>query len=316
MFTIEQRILPRVVMLTLSNYLQFILLGAIWGGSFLLLRITSPVLGPWVVTDSRVLLGTLMLGIYALVLRKPIFGQHPWFKLFLLAILSCTAPFALIAFTEISLSASMGSILNATTPLYAGLLSFILLKEKNHYSQYIGLLLGIIGVIILVGLQSVAMTPAMKWAIAAILLATFFYACGGIYAAKTFTHFPPVVLVFWQQLFSFIVLLPFAIHTFPTQMPSKEVIFCLVCLGILCTGVAFLLYFHLIKTIGASKTISVAYIIPLFGILWGHLFLGEKIGPSTVLGTSTILFGIYLIYRKRTTPLKADEQLVVQKTAH
>lgn len=285
---------------TLFTYLQFILLGALWGGSFLFLRITAPVLGPFVVTDCRVLLGTLMLGSYVFLLRKNIFGQHPWFKIILLAFLSCAAPFTLIAFTEIYITTSMGSILNATTPIFAALLSVFVLKEKSHYSQYIGFLLGIIGVVILVGFEPITVTANTKWAIAAILLATFFYACGGIYAAKTFTGFPPVVLVFWQQLFSFILLFPFAVYEMPSHLPGNEVIFSVVCLGLFCTGVAFLLYFHLIRTVGAGKTLSVAYIIPIFGMLWGHLFLNEKIGYSTLLGAFTILLGIYLIYRKRT----------------
>lgn len=295
---------------TIFNYLQFILLGALWGGSFLFLRITAPILGPFFVTDCRVLLGTLMLGSYVLLMRKNIFGQHPWFKILLLAFLSCAAPFTLIAFTEIYLTTSMGSILNATTPIYAALLSLIILKEKSHYSQYIGFLLGIVGVIILVGFEPLAITPVTKWAVAAILLATFFYASGGIYAAKTFTGFPPVVLVFWQQLFSFIILLPFAIYEVPAHIPSKEIIFCVLFLGIFCTGVAFLLYFHLIRVVGASRTMTVAYIIPIFGMLWGHLFLGEKIGVSTVLGAATILLGIYLIYRKRmvvAVPVSAEK---------
>jgi drug/metabolite transporter (DMT)-like permease len=242
-----------------------------------------------------------------LLLRKNIFGKHPWFKILLLAFLSCAAPFTLIAFTEIYLTTSMGSILNATTPIYAALLSLIILKEKSHYSQYIGFLLGIIGVIILVGFEPMAITSTTKWAVAAILLATFFYACGGIYAAKTFTGFPPVVLVFWQQLFSFIILFPFAIYEMPAHFPSKEIIFSVLSLGVLCTGLAFLLYFHLIKVVGASKTLTVAYIIPIFGMLWGHLFLGEKIGPTTILGAFTILLGVYLIYRKRATvPVRAN----------
>lgn len=282
------------------NIIQFIMLGAVWGGSFLFLRIISPVLGPVVVTDTRVLLGTLMIGSYMLLQRKKIFGVHPWFKIAILAFLSCALPFTLIAFTEIYLTTSMGSILNATTPIYAALLSLIVLREKSHYSQYLGFLLGIVGVIILVGFESIKITPMMLLALAAILLATLCYASGGLYAAKAFSGFPPVLLAFWQQLFSFLLLLPFAVYQRPHVMPNLSILACMLCLGVMCTGLAFLLYFNLIKNIGPHKTMSVAYIIPIFGMLWGHLFLGEDIGPTTILGAFTILFAVYLIYRKPT----------------
>jgi drug/metabolite transporter (DMT)-like permease len=280
------------------NYIQFILLSAIWGASFLFLRITAPVLGPFVVTDARVFLGMLLLGTYVLCSKHKIFGDYPWGKLLLIACLSCAVPFTLIAFSEIYLSTSMGSILNATTPIYAALLSLMILKEKSHYSQYIGFLLGIFGVVILVGLAPILTGAMTKWALAAILLATFFYATGGLYAAKNFNQFPPVILVFWQQVFSFVLLFPFAYLQRPHLLPHKDILISITCLGVFCTGLAFLLYFQLIKHIGAGKTLSVAYLIPVFGILWGHLFLNEKIGESTIFGTLTILFGIYLIYRK------------------
>jgi drug/metabolite transporter (DMT)-like permease len=286
-------------MQTALIYFQFILLGAVWGGSFLFLRITAPVLGPFIVTDCRVILGTLLIGSYILLLKKNIWGQHPWGKILLLAALSCAIPFTLIAYTEQYLSASLGSILNATTPIYGALLSIIFLKERFNFLQLLGLLLGIAGVIILVGWTTVSLTTDNILGIIAILIATCSYAIGGLYAAKSFKGFPPLILVFWQQVFSVIFLLPFALANIPKHMPGPHVIVSLIALGLLCTGLAFLLYFNLIKTVGAHKTLSVAYIIPVFGMLWGHLFLNEVIGYTTILGAFTILLGIFLIYSNK-----------------
>lgn len=283
----------------LRSYIHLLLLGAAWGGSFLFLRIAAPVLGPFVVTDLRVILGCVLLASYAVVSRKKLWPQCSWQQLVVLAAINCAIPFTLIAFTEMHLTASLGSILNATTPLYTALLAPLFLSERYSKIQYLGFVVGITGVVILVGWSPIHFDWITVLAIAAILAATFFYALGGIYAAQTFPGIPPLSLAFCQQLFAAILLLPFAIYTHPVQMPELPVILAVLGLGIISTGIAWLIYFHLIKNVGASKTVTVTYLIPVFGILWGSLFLGESLSFNTIIGLVVVFLGIFLVYSKK-----------------
>ena len=286
----------------MQNYriaLYLLLLGAAWGGSFLFLRIAAPVLGPFVVTDVRVILGALLLASYAMMSGKKLWPQCSWRQLVILGAINCAIPFTLIAFTEVYLSASLGSILNATTPLYGALLALVFLKERYHWTQYLGFILGITGVIVLVGWSPMQLSIQVVLAIAAILVATLFYAIGGFYAARTFPGIRPLSLAFCQQFFAGLLLLPFAIYMQPAHFPSAEVVWAMLGLGLLSTGVAWLLYFNLIKNVGASKTLTVTYLIPVFGMLWGCLFLDERITWGAIIGLGIVLLGIFLVYNKK-----------------
>lgn len=280
-------------------YLQLLILGAVWGGSYLFLRIAAPVLGPFVVTDTRVILGAILLGCYALISRKKVWGYTSIGKLITLAAINCAIPFTLIAFTEMYLTASLGSILNATAPLFSVLISVVVLKERYHWVQYGGFLMGIFGIIVLVGWSPLQLSTSTVLAIVAILVATFFYGLGSIYAARTFPGIPPISLAFCQLVFASLLLLPFALYTAPAHLPSAKILWTLAGLGIFSTGIAYLVFFHLIKNVGANKTLIVTYLIPVFGILWGYLFLGEHIGPSLLVGLAIILSGIFLIYSRK-----------------
>lgn len=284
---------------TLINYLQFILLGAIWGGSFLILRIISS-LSPFFVTDLRVLFASILFIAYHLILHKPLkLPNIRPIQCIILAFLTCAAPFTLIAFSESALTASLGAILNATMPIYAALLTIFFFKEKMEILQAFGFFLGIAGVIILVGFQGLHMDHKALIGIIAMLIATFFYACGGLYAGRVFKAAPPITMALWQQFFSFLLLMPFAVFHIPKSMPHTTFLSLLLCLGFICTGLAFFLYFNLIRNMGANKAMTVAYIIPVFGCLWGYIFLHEQLHLSMILGTITIFIGIYLIYKPK-----------------
>lgn len=294
------------------NTIQFILLGALWGGSFLFLRITAPVLGPFVVTATRTFLGCLILGCYLLCIKQRLNETPPWGKMITLALVSCGIPLALIAFAEQSLTASLGAILNSTTALYSLVLSIFLLQQTYSFKQYLGFIIGIIGVVVLLGWQPSAMTPTVIGGIIAMLLGTLCYALGGIFTVASFKGYPALVLAFWQQTISCLSLLPFALIYHPKHLPPTEVILALTCLGLFSTGVAFLLYFNIIKNMGISKAVTVAYIIPIFGMLWGTIFLHEHLSIVNILGTAIILIGIYLTNtkRKELTEKQLEEELI------
>lgn len=283
----------------LITIIQLVCLGAIWGGSFLFLRIASPVVGPLVITDIRVTLGALVLLMYALIAKRKISKDFPLHRIVFLAATNCAIPFSLIAFAEIHISTGLGAILNGTASLFAAGLNFIIFRERYVWRQYLGIVLGIAGVTVLVLGDTSAISVDSKLAIAAVLLAAFCYGIGGIYASHKFTGCRPINIAFFQQLTAAIILFPLAAWQFKPVLPPLNIILVVLVLGILCTGIAYILYFSLIRSVGAAKTLTVMYLIPVFGVLWGCVFLGERLFWSELLGLAIILLSIFLIYYQR-----------------
>ncbi len=283
--------------MTLVQALIFTLLAALWGGSFLFMRISAPVLGPFVVTSTRVWLAAIVLLIIAVISKQRLKPTIPWYKFLFAGAINSAIPFSCIAFAEMHINASLASILNATTPLFAALLSVLAYKESYRPRQYIGFAIGLMGVILLVGWSPLENSLAEYIAIAATLIAAFSYAVGGLYVYRHFSGENPLLLAIGQMLGAGLVLLPFTIGQLPTAMPDLHVLLALGCLGIFSTALAYVLYFYLIKVLGASKALTVTYLTPFFGILWAYLFLIEPITLAMVAGLIIILLGIFLVSR-------------------
>ncbi len=280
------------------HIILLIILGALWGGSFLFLRISSPELGPFVVTATRVYLAIICLLLYGKFVKHMSFKNLPWGKLFKLGLFSTAIPFTLISYGEMHITASLGAILNATTPIFTALLITLYFHERHGTATLIGLVLGFFGVIVIVGLHPMSITWETGTAIVACLAGSLFYGIGGLYAAHAIKDVPPITMATCQLIGAGIVLTPFAIYALPhTSMPEMKVIGSLLALGILCTGAAFLCYFNLIKMVGASKTLTVTFLIPVFGIIWGVIFLHEEIHATSLMGLALILSGVFLLNR-------------------
>ena len=161
---------------------------------------------------------------------------------------------------------------------------------------------------VLVGWNSLPPGPIGFASIGASLLAALFYAVAGVYAKQTFVGLLPLRLAIGQQVGATIVLLPLALPigvvTAPTLRPTPIVIAAILALAILCTSVAYLLYFHLLASVGPTKTLSVTFLVPVFGLLWGALFLREPLGPSTLLGFGLILASVLLVTEIRLRPAR------------
>lgn len=281
------------------HILLLIFLGALWGASFLFLRISSPELGPFIVTATRVDLAIIFLLIYGKLVKRMSFKNLPWRHLFQVGLYSTAIPFSLIAYGEMHLTASLGAILNATTPIFTALLITLYFKERHGVATLIGLALGFVGVIIIVGWHPMVITWKTGTAIAACLAGSLFYGIGGLYAAHTIKNVPAYTMATCQLISAGIVLTPLALMALPhTAMPGTKVIGSLVALGILCTGVAFLCYFTLIKMVGASKTLTVTFLIPVFGIIWGATFLHETVQVTSLIGLAMILSGVFLLNKR------------------
>ena len=272
------------------------------------MRIAAPALGPIVVAAARVGLAALALLGYALAV-----GLHPqwrssWRQFLIMGGLNAAVPFTLITTAELHITAGLAAILNATTPLFTALVAALWLGERLTLSKGAGLLLGICSVGVLIGWSPLPPGPVGFASIGASLLAALFYAVAGVYAKRTFVGIVPLRLEIGQQLGATALLLPLAlpigIVTAPTLRPTPGVIAAIVALAVLCTSVAYLLYFHLIASVGPTKTLSVTFIVPVFGLLWSTLFLHEPLGVNTFLGFGLILISVLLVTGLRLRPAR------------
>lgn len=272
-----------------------LLLAAIWGGSFIFIRVAVTVLGPFALVEIRVGLAGLALLLYALAVRRaPALWQRRWAFL-LLGLLNAAIPFCLISTAELHLTASLAAILNATTPLFTALVAAVWLGERLTLRKGVGLGLGLAGVVIAVGWSPLPFTLPVLLSAGASLLAAFTYGLGGVYSARQFKGVPLLDLNIGQCLGAALALLPLAGATAPRAVPSLPVVLAVLALSLLGTAFAYLLFFHLIQTVGATRTLTVTFLVPIFGLIWGAVFLHEAIGAGTLLGLGVILSAILLV---------------------
>jgi drug/metabolite transporter (DMT)-like permease len=284
-----------------TSLLQLLALAAIWGSSFLFMRICANALGPAVLIEARVGLAALFLFVVAVILKR---SKFPLLKhkkhFFISGLLNSALPFLLFAYAAQTLNASTLSILNSTAALWGAAISVVWTKIPLGRSATLGLVMGIIGVVILVGWDAVDLGHE---AILPILAGIGAAASYGL--ATNYTRTAPSVSPFdnahgsmWAASILVLPLLPFIpIRTEPTT----EMLFSVIAIGILCTGIAYLLYFALVAKIGAASTLSVTFLIPAFGIFWGHIILDEAIGWNTLIGTLFVFSGTILVTGMRVT---------------
>jgi drug/metabolite transporter (DMT)-like permease len=267
-----------------------------WGFSFIFLRIAVPSLGPAVTTFCRLALAFLLIGGLVLALRV----RMPWRthgrKLLFCGLLNSAIPFFLFGFASKELPAGYLSVLNGTAALFSTVLAMLWMKHAMTATKVAGLLLGLAGVAVLVGLTPLALTPAVWLAIGAGLLGALFYAVSGNYVGYAFAGVSPIAVAFGSLIGATVFITPFAAFNVPAAAAwSPNVIIAILFLGIVTTGVAYLLYFRLLDKIGVVSTSTIAFLIPVFALIWGRVFLGEPITASNVIGGGLVLAGVALV---------------------
>jgi drug/metabolite transporter (DMT)-like permease len=274
-----------------SQIAELLLLAALWGGSFLFMRIAAPQLGPIWLIECRVLLagGILLPLLVRLDLAREL--RPRWRSLLVVGCLNSALPFSLLAFASVSLPAGMTSILNGTVPIFGIAVAAIWLRERLTITRLLGSLLGFVGVVVLIGWQPIAANTSFFIAVAAGLWAALMYAIAAPYIKQTLVGTPPLVVATGSQLGAALVLLPALPFTVPNSLPSPQVILSVVALAGLSTSLAYMLYFRLINNVGPTRALTVTYLIPVFATLWGALFLQETITLSMMLGGGLVLVG-------------------------
>ena len=276
--------------MNLPSLIRLFLLAAIWGGGFLFIRISAPILGPTILIEYRVGLAAAFLLIVAMILHKPLDLKQHWKHYLILGIFNAALPFMLFGYAALTLTASSMSILNATSPIWGAVINAVWTRHPLSGRSVLGLGMGVIGVALIVGFDHLAAQRGAGLAIAATLLATFCYGFATNYTklAKPVESFSNAHGSMWAASLLILPALPFASVT---STPSLNVMLAVAALGVVCTGIAFLLYFRLVKDIGGTSTLTVTFLIPIFGILWGHLFLNEVITLNMIIGSLIVIVG-------------------------
>jgi drug/metabolite transporter (DMT)-like permease len=271
------------------------LLAAVWGASFLFVRVAVPVLGPFPLVATRVLLGGLILLAYAAsVGHTPDWRTH-WRRYLMIGLLNNAIPFTLIATAQLHLTASFAALLNSPPPLFAALIAAIWLKDKLTAAKVIGLLLGILGVGVIVGWQPVPLGTEQWVSILLMLGAAFSYGVAAVYGRVAFSGVNPISTATGQLLASSAMMLPLAVTNPPMHPIESVTVLAMLGLAILSTALAYRIYFHLIRAAGPTSAASVTLLIPFFSSLWGSIFLGEQLLANEILGFGIILVGLLLV---------------------
>lgn len=273
---------------------ELIFLAALWGASFLFMRVASPELGPVLLMALRTLVASLILLPILFYKKQQMALSGKYKEIFIVAMFNTAIPFVLFGFATLSLSAGVTSVLNATTPMFGVLVAFLWLKEKTQLSNLLGLIVGFIGVYLLMADKTHDTTNEVLFPTMAVLLATCCYGISANYTKVKLSGIGSLALATGSQVAAALVLIPISFWFLPQNSVSQEAVISVTLLGVFCTGLAYILFFRLISALGPNKAITVTYLIPVFGILWGAIFLSEKISTSTIIGAGTILLGVGL----------------------
>ena len=273
------------------DLLDLTLLAALWGGSFLFMRYAVPDFGVVPLIWLRVALASICL--LPLLLLKRQFGalRRQAGALTIMSLFNSGLPFLLIAWATLSITAGLASIMNAMTPVFTALIGALWLGDRLDGRRSLGLLLGLAGVALLAADKADFRPGGSGWAIVAMLLATACYGFAANHTRRYLQGVPALVNATGTQLVSALVLLPPALWSWPERMPGLGPWLAALVLGVACSALAYLLFFRLIARVGASRAVTVTFLVPVFGTLWGALFLGEPVTASMLAGGAVVLLG-------------------------
>jgi drug/metabolite transporter (DMT)-like permease len=273
------------------NTIELLVLAAIWGASFLFMRVAAPEVGPIPLIALRVTIAALVLApVLRSVAARSQFRSKAW-PLFVVGVTNSAVPFCLLAYSTLYVNAGVDSILNATTPLWAALIAAVGFRGSMRLVQVVGMLLGLAGVVVLAWEALSGGGSTLPFAIGAALLATLFYGFAVNYSKRHLAGVNPFVVAFGSQVSASILLVPLSLFFWPKQSVAPSTWACVTALGVVCTGFAYVLFFRLVERVGAAYAASVTFLIPIFGMIWGAAFLGETITSVMIAGCAIVLFG-------------------------
>ncbi len=289
---------PAAVAAPKSWVTDFSLLAAIWGSSFLFMRISAVEFGPLPTAAVRVAIAALFL--LPIVWLRGLLPElrRNWRRIFLIGMLNSGIPFACFSFALLSITTGLSAILNATVPMFGALVAWLWLKDKPSASRVLGLVIGFAGVAMLAWDKATfkpdASGIAPGWAVLACLFACVCYGISASYTKRFLGGLPPLVTAAGSQMGATLGLALPAAWLWPPQMPGTHAWLALLAVGVVCTGLAYILFFRLIENAGPPRALSVTFLVPVFAVLYGALFLGESVTPWMLLCAGVIVCGTAL----------------------
>lgn len=300
--------------MTRTDAASLLSVAAIWGASYLFIRVGAPEFGVAAMGGVRAVAAAALLLPLLLWRGQAATLRRHWRGIGFIGVTNAALPFLLFNFAALTLPAGLSSILSATTPLFAALIGAIWLGERLTLARMTGLSLGFGGVVLLVAgkLHFLPQQDMLRTALAALacLMATLLYGISGNFSKRYLSAVPPLAVAGGSQAVAALLLAGPALALWPAEPPSPQAWGAVLALAALCTTFAYVLFFGLIARLGASKAMSSLFLIPAFGVLWGCLFLGESFSLQMGLSCLVILAGCAL-----TTGLLEPSRWTVPSTA-
>lgn len=278
-----------------SDLKDLVALAALWGASFLFMRMGAAAFGPVALAAVRVTGAACFLVPLVIWHGETAALRRHWRPLLVVGAMNSALPFLLFSYAALGINAGLSSIFNAMTPLWGGLVGWLWLKDRLSASRVLGLAIGFGGVAWLAWDKASikpgdhGVSPAM--AIGACLLAAFCYGLAANMTKRWLVGVPSRAVAAGSQLSATLLLAVPALVAWPAQMPGARDWAAALLLAVLCTGVAYVLFFRLIANVGPSNAITVTFLIPAFAVLWGWLFLDEPLTGAMGVGCAVILLG-------------------------
>ncbi|MCB9152079.1 MAG: DMT family transporter [Caldilineaceae bacterium] len=295
------------------DLIYLFVLAALWGASYLFMRIAGPMLGSIVTMALRVSIAAATLWLYVYLARKQPDWRRHWKQFLILGALNNAIPFVLITNAVIDLNASMAAILNATTPLFTAVVAALWVKEAFGMRKGVGVLLGITGVTILMGWSPLPLNQRVILATLQAIIAAVSYGFAAVYARTRFQGIAPLHTAVGQLSGSSLLLVPLGVASAPAQWPGAHVVIAILGLALLSTALAYLIYFRLIASAGATQAATVTFLIPFFSVLWGRVFLKEPLNIGMFAGLGVILVSVWLVLGVQTPNIKKTRAEVLEQ---
>ncbi|GMW07584.1 MAG: membrane protein [Nevskiales bacterium] len=278
-----------------SDLLRFVALAALFGGSFLFMRIAAPHFGAIVTAELRVGIGGAVLAAVTLLSGRRMPARERWRDFMVVGAFNAAVPYALFSYAAIHIPAGYSAILNSLMPISAAFFAAAMLGERLTWRLFAGVAFGVGGVTLLVQLSPVGATPERMLAAGACVLATVCYGYAGAYTKKHLAGLPAHGAAASTMLSAAALLAPLALVNLPAQAPPPSAWGAVTGLGLLCTALAFLIYYQLIARIGVTQISAINFLLPAFGILWAWLFLDEPVTLGMVAGFALVVVAAALV---------------------
>ena len=278
-----------------SSFSQLLLLGALWGAAFMFMRVAAPEFGAFSMAAARVGLACVIMLVLVVALRQSMDFRHRWKTYLAIGGVTTAIPFIAYSFAALHIPAGYSAIANSTTPVWSALIMWLWFKEPLGALKWLGIVFAFAGVLVLVGLQPVALTPLVIAGIVAAVLAASMYATASFLIKRYLSEQSGLAAATGMVWGAAMWLLLPGIYFAPHALPSVTAWSALIAMAVFCTVAGYVLFFHLIKTIGPQRASSVAFLFPAFAAFWGWLILSEPITANMIAGMAFVLVGTALV---------------------